>query len=250
MREVPTGGWRSGVSPWPFGRRRVPGRRDAEADDDAARRPRVAGVVPCAGASTRMGTSKALLDAGGRSFVAAVVGSLFGGGCDPVVVVVGPGQDDEARRAKAAGALVLENPDPGEGPITSLRLALAALGGDVDGVALCPVDHPLVRPETVSRLLEAFVDGDALVVLPTHRDRGGHPTLFRRSLFAELADPRLTGGARTVVHRHLAVADRLDVDDIGVVTDIDTPEAYQEAIGRLTGPSAGPRGPTEPEETP
>lgn len=191
--------------------------------------PRVAGVIPCAGASTRMGTSKALLDAGGRSFLAAVVGALTAGGCDPVLVVVGPGQDDEKRRATAAGALVLDNPEPGEGPITSVRLVLAALAPDVDGVALCPVDHPLVRPETVARLVTEFRGTDAPVVLPVHAGSRGHPTLFRRPLFAELSDPGLDGGARTVVHRYLEQASLVDVDDVGAVTDIDTPEAYRAA---------------------
>jgi molybdenum cofactor cytidylyltransferase len=204
------------------------GRRGAVVPPRPAERvPRVAGVIPCAGASTRMGTSKALLDAGGRSFLAAVVGALVGGGCDPVLVVVGPGQDDEKRRATAAGALVLDNPDPGEGPITSLRLALAALAADVDGIALCPVDHPLVRPETVARLVTELRGTDAPVVLPVHAGSRGHPTLFRRALFAELSDPGLEGGARTVVHRHLEQASLIDVDDAGVVTDIDTPEAYR-----------------------
>lgn len=147
-----------------------------------------------------------------------------------MVVVVGPGQEDERRRAVAAGAVVLENPDPGEGPITSLRLALAALGADVDGVALCPVDHPLVRPETVAELVDAFAEGDAPVVLPLHDGRRGHPTLFRRTVFSELADPGLEGGARTVVHRHPEHATEVAVDDVGVVTDIDTPEAYRAAM--------------------
>jgi molybdenum cofactor cytidylyltransferase len=191
---------------------------------------RVAGVIPCAGASTRMGTSKALLDAGGRSFLAAVVGALVGGGCDRVLVVVGPGQDDEKRRATAAGALVLDNPTPGEGPITSVRLALGALAADVDGIALCPVDHPLVQPETVARLMAAFRDTDAPVVIPVHANRRGHPTLFRRTVFAELSAPELEGGARAVVHRHLEGASLVEVDDAGVVTDIDTPEAYRAAV--------------------
>lgn len=191
---------------------------------------RVAAVVPCAGSSTRMGTSKALLDAGGRSFLAAVVGALVGGGCDPVVVVVGPGQDDEARRAKAAGALVLDNPDPGEGPITSLRLALAVLEGQAEGVAFLPVDHPLVTPETVATLVETLLSGDAPLVLPTFQDERGHPAVFRHTLFAELRDPALEGGARMVVHAHLDDATLVEVDDQGVVQDIDTPEAYRAAF--------------------
>lgn len=198
--------------------------------------PKVAGVIPCAGASTRMGRSKALLDAGGRSFLAATIGALVAGGCDPVVVVVGPGQIDEARRAKAAGAAVLENPDPGEGPITSLRLALAVLGASVEGVAFLPVDHPRVQPETVAALVDAFREGDAPLVLPTLRGDRGHPALFRRTLFAALMDPGLEGGARTVVHAHLEGATLVEVDDAGVVTDIDTPDAYRNAFGTEVTP--------------
>lgn len=191
---------------------------------------RVAGVVPCAGRSARMGRSKALLDAGGRSFLSAVVGALVGGGCDPVVVVVGPGQEDEARRAQAAGAIVLENPEPGDGPITSLRVALASLDAEVDGVAFLPVDHPLVAPETVAALVEELLGGDAPLVLPTVDGRRGHPVLFRRTLFAELMTGDLEEGARSVVHRHLDRAALVDVADHGTVTDIDTPEAYRAAF--------------------
>jgi nicotine blue oxidoreductase len=108
-----------------------------------------------------MGTSKALLDAGGRSFLSAVVGTLTGGGCDPVLVVVGPDQDAEQRQARASGATVLVNPEPGEGPITSLRLALASLPSGTEGVAFCPVDHPLLQAETVAHLLEVFDAGDS-----------------------------------------------------------------------------------------
>jgi molybdenum cofactor cytidylyltransferase len=197
---------------------------------------RVAGVVPCAGQSTRMGTSKALLDAGGRSFLSAVVGSLVGGGCDPVVVVVGPGQEDEARRARAAGAVVLENPDPGEGPITSLRMALATLGSAVEGVAFLPVDHPLVAPETVATLVDALLEGDAPLVLPVVEGRRGHPALFRRTLFAELTAGGQEEGARSVVHEHLGQALLVEVPDAGVVTDIDTPAAYRAAFRERGGP--------------
>jgi CTP:molybdopterin cytidylyltransferase MocA len=180
-----------------------------------------------------MGAPKALLDAGGRSFVAAVVGALVGGGCHPVFVVVGPGQEDVERRASAAGASVLLNPYPGEGPITSLRLALVALPPETDGVAYCPVDHPLLRAETVAVLLAEFRSGQAPVVLPTVDGRRGHPAVFRRTVFPELTDPDLEGGARTVVHRLLDVASLVEVSDRGTVTDVDTPAAYRKALGAL-----------------
>jgi CTP:molybdopterin cytidylyltransferase MocA len=178
-----------------------------------------------------MGTEKALLDAGGVTFVTRVVEALKVGGCDPVLVVVPDAGTRTAEEAHEAGALVLVNLEPGEGPITSLRIALLMLDGAADAVAFCPVDHPLIRARTVRTLLDAFAREAPPLLLPVHRGRHGHPTLFARSLYAELADPHLSGGARTVVHRHLDDALLVPVEDEGVVTDIDTPEEYLYAMG-------------------
>ncbi len=193
---------------------------------------RVAGVVPCAGASQRMGTEKALLDAGGATFVERVVEALRIGGCAPVFVVVTDAGGRTAEMAKRAGAHVLVNLDPGDGPITSLRIALLTLDDGGEGVAFCPVDHPLVRPRTVRSLLAAFAETQPPLVVPVHAGHHGHPTLFHRGLFPELADLKLEGGARTVVHRHLEEAALVPVDDEGTITDIDTPEEYLKAMGR------------------
>lgn len=183
-----------------------------------------------------MGRPKALLDAGGRSFLAATVGALVGGGCRPVAVVLAEGQEDEERKAADTGARTLINPDPGEGPITSIRVALQALRGTVEGIAVLPVDHPKVRPETVQALLAAFRESGAPVVLPVHAGQRGHPGLFRDTVFPELLDPELEGGARTVVHAHLRRAVLVEVDDPGVLADIDTPEAYRAAYPGRRGP--------------
>jgi molybdenum cofactor cytidylyltransferase len=189
-----------------------------------------AGVVPSSGASTRMGRDKGLLEVEGRTFLRRTVQALAEGGCDPVLVVVADGEEALAEEAARTGAVVLLNPDPGEGPITSLRIALAALDGSVRGVAYLPVDHPMVRPETVRALLEAARAAKAPLTIPLFESKRGHPAIFDRSLFLELLDPELEGGAKTVVHRHLPEALLVDVADEGVVIDIDTPDAYESVI--------------------
>jgi nicotine blue oxidoreductase len=177
-----------------------------------------------------MGRPKALLRVDGATFLSRTVRALRTGGCDPVLVVVAEGEEALTTEAEAAGARVLINPEPGEGPITSLRLALVALGDSVAGIAYLPVDHPMVRAETVSTLLAAARAADAALTVPTHDGKRGHPAIFGAALFGELADPALEGGARTVVHRHMPRALLVDVDDAGVLTDIDTPEAYEAVV--------------------
>jgi molybdenum cofactor cytidylyltransferase len=147
-----------------------------------------------------------------------------------VLVVVAEGDEVLAAEATAAGARVLENAAPGDGPITSLRLALAALGDSVEGLAYLPVDHPMVRADTVSALLAAARAAGAALTLPVHRGERGHPAIFGAALFAELSDQALEGGARTVVHRHLHEALLVEVQDAGVLSDIDTPEAYASVL--------------------
>ena len=191
----------------------------------------VAGVVPCAGTSERMGVSKASLNARGLPFLVRAVHALADGGCVPVVVVVRDLGGEEAALAREAGAEVILNRRPEDGPIGSLRSALALLGDTVSGCAYLPVDHPLLRPATVRVLVQTFLTLPTDLVVPVHRGRRGHPPILGAALFAELADPSLTGGARTVVHRHLLDAELVDVDDPGVVADLDTPAAYREAFG-------------------
>ncbi len=190
---------------------------------------RIAGIVPCAGRSTRMGSPKPLLDAGGPTFLERVVRALGRGGCRPLIVVVREPEGPIAATARAAGAEVVVNEDPSEGPISSLRAAVRVLPGDVAGCAFLPVDHPLVEGETVRMLVDALRIGDKppWAVVPSFRGDRGHPVLFGRSVFDELLHAELEEGARTLLHRHLDRTREIPVEDEGVVTDIDTLPEYR-----------------------
>jgi len=203
---------------------------------------RVAGVVPTAGRSSRMGLPKALLAPAGRSFLARVVAALREGGCDPVLVVVRDPLGSETDEARKLGATVVTNPDPTPGPISSLRAGLAAVPPTADGCAWCPVDYPLVRGDTVGALVAAFASAPGSIVVPRYGAGRGHPVIFPRRLFVELHEPGLTEGARTVVRRHEDAILPVETDDPGVLTDIDTPEDLRKWFpGELEAPAAPSR---------
>ena len=184
----------------------------------------VHGVLLAAGRSSRMGRSKPLLAIDGETLVERGTRVLLEGGCDGVIAVVRAEDDATASLARAAGARVVVNDDPQAQQADSLRLALRELPGDAAAAAVLPVDVPFVQPATVARLIAAFRAGTALVVRPTYRGEPGHPTLFARALFADLAARELPHGARTVIEAHAADTLDIEVDDPGVAQDVDTPE--------------------------
>ena len=182
-----------------------------------------------AGRSTRMGRAKGLLDAGGVSFLRRCVESLRGGGCDPVVVVVDASDGAQGAEAADAGATVVEG-ESGAEQVESIRRGLEALPAAARAAAVLPVDHPLVRPDTVAALLTAWRGSPGAIVRPVHEGVPGHPTVFPRGVWRWLV-PGLARGARSVVEDGDRPRLDLPVSDEGIVADIDTPAAYARWIG-------------------
>lgn len=190
----------------------------------------VAGVILAGGASTRMGTPKALLAVGGETFLTRAVRTARAGGLDPLVVVTGPAHAEIVACHGELAPLLVRNPRPEEGQLSSLRVGLAALPPAVDAVVMLLVDHPLVQAETVRALLRARLARRTAIAVPVYARRRGHPVLFGREVFAELAAGPLEAGARAVVGADPARVVEVEVQDPGILTDVDTPAEYARMV--------------------
>ena len=189
----------------------------------------VAGLILAAGESRRMGFPKALLRYGEETFLNRLAG-LFAARCSAVIVVLGA----EADRIRAGagghpGATFVVNPDWARGQTTSMQCGLRALPPEADGVLFTLVDHPAVRPASIDALLAGSCA--ALVRVPQYRGRRGHPIWFSRDIIPEFLALPQTGAARDVVRGQAAHTEFLDVDDPGILADIDDPEAYRGLMG-------------------
>ncbi len=191
----------------------------------------VAGIVLAAGSSTRMGSPKALLDAGGMTFVARLVDTLVRGGCEPVVVVAASDTGQTAAEVARGPARLAVNPGGEGGQIGSLRAALRHLErlDDPPAAALfTPVDNPAVSPDTVRSLIEAWRRSRAAIVVPSHEGKHGHPVLADLAIAAEFHADGLAEGAREVVRRDPGRVIEVQVHDPGTVDDLDTPARYRD----------------------
>jgi len=196
----------------------------------------LAGVVLAAGASTRMGRPKALLDFRGRPFVVRILEALEALELRPRLVVLGRDAPQIRPALTPHECVLVEQADVAAGPIGSLRAALAALAAvRPRGILAWPVDLPHVRVATVERLLEVYRRSGAPAVVPSFADRRGQPVIWDQTLFNELAtSPAATlHGARAVLLAHQADLATVPVDDPAVIDDLNTPEDYERLIRDL-----------------
>jgi CTP:molybdopterin cytidylyltransferase MocA len=220
----------------------------------------IVGVLLAAGASTRMGSPKALARSRGQSFLVRGVRALWST-CDVVVVVLGE-QGDRVQRetseefsslvergllapdlsgspGKRSGELEVRfvpNPRWKEGMYSSARAGLAsALKAKPKGVMLLPVDHPEITDATVqslgAMLLEALGSFGgktsakfAYAVVPRHRGRRGHPVAISSALAAEIVRDKGAAHLSDAIRGHARLVGYLDVADAGVLVNHNTPK--------------------------
>ncbi len=190
---------------------------------------RLAGLVPAAGASRRMGRDKRRLPLGESTVLEETLRALYRGGCTPIVVVLEPTSPLRERlgTTQEFGELLLaENPHPERGMLSSIRAGLAALPPDVDAVAVQPGDHAFVPPEAIKRLREVLDRERPLLLVPRYPGRRGHPLILRRELFAEAAACDDDVGLRQLLDHRRDDLRILYLDLPGADDDLDTPEDY------------------------
>ena len=135
----------------------------------------------------------------------------------PVVVVTTEALAGEAAALVAWRDVVVL---PGDAPIGmghSIAAGVAARANS-PGWLLLPADMPLVRPATLLAVANALAHH--AVAYAQHQGRQGHPVGFAAELYSELMMLSGDAGARRIVARYPAVG--VDVDDPGVLVDVDT----------------------------
>jgi molybdenum cofactor cytidylyltransferase len=194
----------------------------------------IVAVLLAAGAGRRMGGPKALLRIGGESFLARAARVLSRPGVASVVAVVGHDAARVAAEAHApAGVSLVENEHADLGMLSSILRGLdEAEERGADALLLHPVDHPLVDPSTVDRVVAAL-EGGAVIAVPTQGKRRGHPGGFARAAWAALRGAPADRGARAVLADHPDWVVHVPGDPFCVI-GIETPADYERWIGAVS----------------
>lgn len=190
-----------------------------------------AALVLAAGASTRLGEPKQMVQLGGTNgnerLLERAVRIASEARCSPVVVVLGARAGEILETCHLEGAIIVLNEGWAEGMGSSIRAGMAVLASDIAGVILMTCDQPAVTVEHLGTLIMHGLESGEPVA-SSYAGRRGVPAFLPVGLFAALGQLHGDEGARSL----LAASRRVDLP--GGELDVDTRELLEAARRRFS----------------
>jgi molybdenum cofactor cytidylyltransferase len=187
----------------------------------------VGAVILAAGASTRMGMPKQLLQFCGQTLLRRAASAALEAGCRPVVVVTGAHAAPSREALRGLEVREAENQQWESGMSSSVRVgieAVIAANPRITAVVLMLCDQPFVTREIIAGLVGAHLETGCSIVASRYGGSFGVPALFGSAYFAEFTALKGEAGAKQVIRKHLRKAHLLPFP--GGEIDIDTPNDF------------------------
>jgi molybdenum cofactor cytidylyltransferase len=190
----------------------------------------IRGVLLAAGYSKRFGSNKLLYplpagSPGAGTPIALAAARHFLEALPESVAVIRPRAQRLGKLLRDAGCNTVVCKNAAEGMGVSLAEGVRA-SADAHGWVVALADMPYIKPETARIIAKALSEG-AAIAAPAYRGERGHPVGFARRFLDELSGLRGDAGAREILKAHPDWITLYEVDDPGVLRDIDEPSDLQ-----------------------
>jgi molybdenum cofactor cytidylyltransferase len=189
----------------------------------------ISGLILGAGASQRLGQPKQLLPFRNTTLLGWVVAQAQrADSIDELVVVLGRAADEIRQSVDFGSAKVVENPLFSEGCSSSYRAGIAALDPKAEAMMIILGDQPGIRPGIIERVADEWRQGQSQIALCSYRGHLGHPMIFGKALFDQLAELHGDKAAWKLIDANPALVQEIHFD-LPMPEDINTMSDY----GRL-----------------
>jgi len=190
---------------------------------------RIVGILLAAGAGARFGGAKLLAPlpvpshgVGAGTPIGVAAATHLMAALNDVVAVVRPRDHMLHAALQDTGARVVVCDRAQEGMGASLACGVRE-SGIADGWVIALADMPWIAPESISAVANAIKSG-AEIAATSHRGERGHPVGFTKSYFKLLIGLSGDEGARSIVAARKWAVQVVEVDDPGVIRDVDRPD--------------------------
>lgn len=183
-------------------------------------------LLLAAGASSRMGSPKPLLEWGGKTLIQYQFDTLRKLG-QPVTIVLGAHADRIVEQT-AIDAPVLLNRDWQNGIGSSIALGVQSLLTNfpgIDGFMITLLDQPLLEVQDFRNLIDSFQPGKGMIVVSRSKEgTWSVPVLFDACYLDELRSLKGDKGAMGIIRSHY---EKVRLVDCSNLEDMDDTEDYK-----------------------
>ena len=192
-------------------------------------KPDICGILLAAGRSQRFGQSDKLLQplSNGLPLITQAVRNMRNA-LDTVVVILPQNSEALVNALKEENVQLTINPDADFGMGNSLACGIN-VSREANGWIIGLADMPWIQPSTITRVKTALQNGQSLVA-PRYRSIRGHPVGFSEIYRDTLLNLDGDTGARTLLKQNRADLHYLEVDDPGILMDVDTPADLKQQV--------------------
>ncbi len=188
----------------------------------------ICGIVLAAGSSRRMGVvNKLLMNVDGEAMVKRSVQPIAEAKLESTVIVTGFENEKIKSCLSEYELRLVFNDCFREGMGTSLAVGVESISAiEPDGILVSLGDLPYLQKESVLAVMERFCSqGGEKITVPVYNGTQGHPIVFPFRYAEELKALKGDQGARDLIRREGESVTKLDLQDIGIMRDIDSPNS-------------------------
>jgi molybdenum cofactor cytidylyltransferase len=185
-----------------------------------------------------MGRAKQLLPLGHSTILEQTIANVHAADVNEIVLVLGASAEairHDLPLALLKGLKLVVNEDYQEGMSTSLRAGISALDPRSEAALIILGDQPFIRSQTMDHIVRGYRRDHAQIVIPEYQGRRGNPVLLDRSVFSEVMALKGDTGCRAIFNNHLEGIAKVEVEDQGILLDIDDPDDYERLRGKESG---------------
>jgi molybdenum cofactor cytidylyltransferase len=186
-------------------------------------------LILAAGSSRRMGSQKLLLPYGQSTIIETVIDNVLNSSIDHVMVVLGANQEEIQDTLEHKPVQFCHNRKHEQGMLSSVICGIRALPPDAVSALIYLGDQPGIHPAVTNTVIEAYSEELFGIVIPVHMHRRGHPLLVDMKYRTEIERLDLEEGLRSLRHHFPEDVLEVEVNEPGILVDIDTREDYKNA---------------------
>lgn len=191
------------------------------------------GMILAAGESKRMKVRKLLLPYHGKTMIEKVIENVTCSGIKNIIVVLGSGRDEIFEVIRTLPVESCFNDKYKQGMLSSIKCGFRYLPETSDAVLIFLGDQPMIPEQAVKAVIQAYKQSGKGILIPVYKQKRGHPILIDRRYRNEIEKLDAREGLRSLASKFPGDVYEVEVDDDGILRDIDTREEYINELNQI-----------------